>query len=78
METHLDHNPISSPAHYQWLPVEAIQITEHFNFCLGNALKYILRADRKGAPIEDLEKSVWYLQREIANRKKDATRRDAT
>lgn len=59
---------INHPDHYKWLPVEAIEITEHFNFCMGNALKYIIRADHKGKPIEDLRKAVFYLNREIANR----------
>jgi hypothetical protein len=38
------------------------------NFCLGNAVKYIWRADLKGNPIEDLKKAVWYLEREITRR----------
>jgi hypothetical protein len=37
-------------------------------FNLGNALKYIWRADEKGSAIEDLEKAVWYIQREISKR----------
>ena len=41
---------------------------EHMSFCLGNAMKYIWRADLKNG-IEDLEKAVWYFQREIANRR---------
>jgi hypothetical protein len=36
-------------------------------FCLGNAVKYIWRADMKNG-VEDLQKAVWYLQREIARR----------
>lgn len=63
-------DPVNSPEHYRWLPVEAIEITEHFNFCMGNALKYIIRADHKGKPIEDLKKSLYYIEREIANREK--------
>lgn len=59
---------INHPDHYKWLPVEAIEITEHFNFCMGNALKYIIRADHKGKPVEDMKKAIFYLQREIANR----------
>jgi len=35
------------------------------NFCLGNAIKYIWRAGKKGQPIEDLKKAKWYLDREI-------------
>ena len=59
---------VNHPPHYTHLPVEAIEITEHFNFCMGNALKYIIRADHKGKPIEDLRKAVWYLNREIERR----------
>lgn len=64
-------DPVNAPAHYRWLRngVEVIDITESFNFLLGNVLKYVMRADHKGKPIEDLEKAAWYLAREIANRK---------
>jgi len=59
---------VNHPPHYTSHPsgIETIQITEHMNFCLGNAIKYILRADLKGKKIEDLEKAVWYINREIA------------
>lgn len=49
---------------------EVITITEHYNFCLGNALKYILRHDLKDQPLQDLKKARWYLEREIKNREK--------
>jgi hypothetical protein len=39
------------------------------SFCLGNAIKYIWRADLKGG-IEDLEKARWYIDREIERRRK--------
>ena len=58
-----------NPPHYRSHPssVECITIVEHFNFNLGNAVKYIWRAGLKtDNPIEDLKKSLWYLQREIA------------
>jgi hypothetical protein len=63
-------DPVNHPAHYTGHPsgIEVIQITEHMNFCLGNAVKYILRCDAKGKPVEDLRKAVWYLEREIARR----------
>jgi hypothetical protein len=48
--------------------IECIQITEHMNFCLGNAIKYIWRADLKGKDIQDLQKAVWYINREIERR----------
>ena len=60
------------PPHYRMLPVECIDVTEHFNFTLGNAIKYIWRSDFKGKPIEDLKKAVWYLEREIARRERDS------
>jgi hypothetical protein len=56
------------PDHYQWHPsgVEAIEITEHFGFCLGNSIKYIWRAGRKGDALEDLKKARYYIDREIS------------
>src|SRR4030042_1399335 len=63
---------VNHPSHYTSHPsgIECIQITEHMNFCLGNALKYIWRAGEKGDAIEDLKKSRWYVDREIARRSK--------
>lgn len=63
-------DPVNRPKHYRQHPsgLEVIQITEHMNFCLGNAIKYIMRADHKHNAIEDLQKSVWYIQREIKRR----------
>ena len=59
------HDPVNNPAHYTQFPVEVIQITEHLNFCLGNTVKYVCRADFKGNKLEDLKKARWYLNREI-------------
>jgi len=63
---------VNEPPHYKQHPsgVECIQVTEGMNFCLGNAVKYIWRADLKGEAIQDLEKAKWYLDREIERRKK--------
>lgn len=57
---------VNHPKHYTSHPsgVECIQITEHMNFNLGNALKYIWRNEGKNG-IEDLKKAAWYIQREI-------------
>lgn len=62
---------VNHPPHYTSHPsgVECIHITEHMNFCRGNAVKYIWRADDKGDVIENLEKAKWYLEREIARLK---------
>ena len=56
---------VNHPKHYTQYPVEVIEITENLNFCKGNAVKYILRAEFKGNEIQDLEKSRWYIEREI-------------
>ena len=61
---------VNHPKHYTAHPsgIECITITEHMGFCLGNAMKYIWRADLKNDAIEDLEKARWYIEREIARR----------
>ena len=60
-------DPVNHPGHYTKHPsgIECIQVTEHMNFCLGNAMKYIWRAGLKGDARQDLEKAKWYLDREI-------------
>lgn len=59
-------DPVNHPKHYTSHPsgIECIQITRHMNFCLGNAIKYIWRADEKGKALEDLDKAIFYLQEE--------------
>jgi hypothetical protein len=68
--TEMHHDDVNHPAHYTDHPsgVECITITEHMSFCLGNAVKYIWRAGRKGNTIQDLRKAIWYLEREIQRR----------
>lgn len=60
---------VNHPAHYNPGPYEAIKVIEawELGFNLGNAVKYIARAGKKpgSAKSEDLEKALWYLQREI-------------
>lgn len=60
------------PEHYKKSPsgIECIQITEHQNFCIGNAMKYLWRAGLKNDTIEDLLKAKWYIEREIQRLKK--------
>lgn len=64
------HDPVNHPDHYTSHPsgIEAIEITRHMNFNLGNAIKYIWRAGLKdeGAHIQDLEKAAFYINDEIA------------
>lgn len=65
-------DPVNHPVHYTKHPsgVECITVTEHFNFNKGNAIKYIWRAGDKGNEIEDLQKAVWYINREIGRLQK--------
>lgn len=64
------NDPIN-PDHYKASTIEAIQVIEefHLNYHLGNVVKYILRCDKKGDPMENLQKAKWYLEREIWNRR---------
>jgi hypothetical protein len=63
---------VNHPAHYggEDNPYEAIKVIEAWKlgFNLGNTVKYISREAHKGAPIQDLKKALWYLQRELDNR----------
>lgn len=65
-------DPVNQPKHYTAHPsgVECIQITEHMGFNLGNAIKYIWRADLKNDAIEDLKKAIWYINRELSLRER--------
>lgn len=59
---------VNHPSHYADNgPFECIELTEQFDFCVGNAIKYVWRHNDKGKPVEDLSKALWYLNRE-ANR----------
>lgn len=66
-----EHDPVNHPSHYTSHPsgVECITITEHHNFCIGNAIKYLWRAGLKDSTskgqVEDLKKALWYITREI-------------
>ena len=68
------HDPVNHPKHYtaHKSGVECIQITEHMNFCLGNAVKYISRSGHKdGDKIQqDLQKAVWYILRHLGKEDK--------
>lgn len=69
---------VNHPSHYNMggekeadgtAKYEVIKLIEDWDlgFCLGNALKYILRAPHKGNEDEDLAKAIWYLDRAHAN-----------
>lgn len=70
-EIEAKHEPesVNHPNHYggENNPLEVINIIEHYDlgFHLGNVVKYVLRAGKKGNRKEDLKKALWYLEREI-------------
>ena len=65
------NDPVNHPAHYTKGKIECIDfiMDQGMNFCRGNAIKYIVRAGFKDPDkeVEDLEKAVFYLNREIKN-----------
>ncbi len=75
-DTQEAYEAVDHPSHYGGAhnPYEAIKVIEAWNlgFNLGNTVKYIARAERKGATLQDLEKALWYLQREIQKQKERA------
>lgn len=60
---------VNHPSHYTYGKIEVINFIEdkNLNFHRGNAVKYIARAGKKNPEkeVEDLEKAVWYTNREI-------------
>jgi hypothetical protein len=60
---------VDHPAHYGGAdnPYEAIKVIEAWglDFCLGNTVKYLSRAGKKGDRLTDLKKAAWYLSRAI-------------
>lgn len=65
-------DPVNAPKHYTSHPsgVECIDVTKHYNFQIGNAMKYLWRQglkndaglDAVSKQIQDCEKAVWYIQ----------------
>ena len=68
-----ENDLVNHPHHYGGKdnPYETIKVIENWklNFNLGNAIKYLARADHKENKLQDLEKAKWYIQREINNLK---------
>jgi len=61
---------VNHPPHYNQGKIEVIDFIEDqgLGFNLGNAVKYIARAEHKGKEVEDLEKALWYVKRELERR----------
>jgi hypothetical protein len=59
---------IDHPLYYNQLGnIECIDVIQHFDFCVGSAMKYLWRAGLKegAADIDDYKKALWYIQRKI-------------
>ena len=65
---------VNHPSHYTDGKIEVIEFIEDkkLNYHRGNAIKYICRAGKKDPQkeIEDLQKAIWYINREIRNLKR--------
>lgn len=71
----MEINNVNHPSHYTSHPsgVECIEITQHHDFCIGNAIKYLWRAGLKKEEgltdkekeIEDLKKALFYINKKI-------------
>lgn len=65
---------VNSPSHYTDGKIEVIDFIEDkkLNYHRGNAIKYISRAGKKNKDkeVEDLQKAIWYLNREISRLQK--------
>lgn len=70
-----NYDRVNHPYHYTMHPsgVECIDITRHYDFCVGNAIKYLWRSGLKSEigmedvdkQIEDLKKAIWYINDKI-------------
>jgi hypothetical protein len=69
------NDSVNHPSHYTSHPsgIECIEITRHYCFSIGNAIKYLWRAGLKKdagledrqKEIEDLKKAIWYINDRI-------------
>jgi len=72
-----EHDVVNHPKHYTsskaccsgcGKPIECIDITRHMSFNIGNAVKYLWRCGLKNEAVEELRKTMWYVQDEIKER----------
>jgi len=63
---------VNHPAHYNVGKIEVIDAIEDWQlgFHLGNAVKYIARAQHKENEEEDIKKAIWYLNRYLSMKNK--------
>lgn len=70
-----ENDSVNHPSHYTSHPsgIDCINITRHYCFSIGNAIKYLWRAGLKKETgledrekeIEDLRKAIWYINDRI-------------
>lgn len=73
--TKCENDKVNHPSHYTTHPsgVECIEVTRHYDFCIGNAIKYLWRAGLKSEEgytdtqkeVEDLKKAIFYINDKI-------------
>ena len=58
---------VNKPNHYNIGDIEVIDFIDSWglNFNLGNVIKYVARCNHKENKIEDLQKAIYYIEREI-------------
>lgn len=63
---------VNHPPHYTTGKIETIDfiLDQHFGYLDGQIIKYVSRYRHKGAPVEDLKKARWYLDRLIAEQER--------
>ena len=72
----MDDDMVNHPTHYKAGNLEAIDILQTYfphSPLLWNACKYLLRSERKGNKTQDLNKAMWYIQRELQQEQNDAS-----
>lgn len=67
-DNRVTNDAVNHPAHYTSHPsgIECIEITRHYCFSIGNAIKYLWRAGlKKDASLKDVEKEIEDLKKAI-------------
>jgi hypothetical protein len=59
---------VDHPDHYKVGGIETIDFIDakNLNYNMGNAVKYLSRAEHKGNKKLDLQKALWYIKRELS------------
>jgi len=62
----VDIDMVNSPPHYAGKDIEVIDyiddtVPDPYSYAMGNAIKYLSRHLKKGAPAKDLKKCKWYI-----------------